>query len=72
MKDANTEIIRRIHIDQHFIEVGEWPEAPDTVEIRTVRPSNIEYFGPLNLALSPEAAVQLGEALIATGRELMR
>ena len=67
-----TEVIRRIHIDKYFLEVGEWPDCPDVVEFRTVGDANIEYFGPLNLTLTPEAAVQLGEALVATGRELMR
>ena len=72
MKDADVEIIRRIHIDKHFLEVGEWPDAPDMVELRTVGPENRDYFGSINLSLTPEVAVALGEALVATGRELMR
>jgi hypothetical protein len=62
------EVLRRVHIDQHFIEVGEWPDSPDCLELRTTGES-IGYFGKLNLTLSPDAARQLGHALIDAAEE---
>lgn len=63
-QEVQTEVLRRIHYDKRFIEVGEWPDAPEQVEIRTVGAANIEYFGPINLVLSKEAATQLAYALL--------
>ncbi len=64
------EVIRRVHFDEHYIEVGEYPDAPVFVELRTAGAANVEYFGSLNLSLPPAAARQLGLALIATAGDI--
>lgn len=66
-----TEILRRVHIDDHFLEVGVSADNPDCVELRTIK-HNTEYFGEIRLALSPRAMIELGEALVAAGNERMR
>lgn len=66
---AETEVIRRVHTDGHCIEVGEWPDAPDHLELRTSGEKNVEYFGRLNLAMTPDFAMQLGRALVAAATE---
>lgn len=66
---VETETIRRIHIDGHCIEVGEWPDAPGFVELRTVGAVNVEYFGPINLTLPARAAKAVGQALVEASYE---
>lgn len=64
-----TEVLRRIHIDKHFLEVGEWPDCPDYLELRTAGDDNVKYWGALNMSLSPAAAKLLGQALIDAANE---
>lgn len=66
---ASTEIIRRIHTEMHYLEVGEWGDDPDRLELRTESAKNIEYFGAVNLVMSPDFAMQLGRALVAAATE---
>lgn len=67
--DVSTEVIRRIHIDRHYLEVGENGDNPDFIELRTATTANKEYFGEVRLTLSPDAARQLGEALVEAALE---
>ena len=69
METTETEHIRRIHFDQHCLEVGEQPDNPEWLELRTVGAKNIEYFGALNLNLPLNVAMQLGKALIDAATE---
>lgn len=65
---AETEVVRRIHIDKCFLEVGD-AEANDAwIELRTVGKENIEYFGAISLNLQPIPALQLGLALIEAAK----
>lgn len=68
-KKPSTEILRRVHIDQHYIEVGEWPDEPSCIELRVAGAGNISYFGQLNLTLTPAAAFELGKALMRAATE---
>lgn len=61
---VTTEIVRRVHCPEAFLEVGEWPESPDAVELRSTGAQNISYFGQINLTMTPQFALQLGQALV--------
>lgn len=65
----NIETLRRVHLPNEgvFLEVGDYPEAPEVLELRTVRDEDREWFGSLNFTLQPEFAIDLGQALIAAG-----
>ena len=65
----NVETIYRVHVPSEgtFLEIGDYPEAPEALQLRTVREEDKEWFGELSLTLSPEFAIDLGQALIAAG-----
>ena len=65
----NVETLHRVHLPSEgvFLEIGDHPEAPDVLQIRTIREENIEWFGVMRLTLSPEFAIDLGNALAAAG-----
>ena len=66
---TNVETLRRVHLpgEDVFLEVGDFPDAPEVLEIRTVRKEDKEWFGDLQFTLQPEFAIDLGQALIAAG-----
>ena len=66
----NIETLYRVHLPDEgvFLEVGDFPDAPEVLEIRTVRKEDKEWFGDLQFTLQPEFAIDLGQALIAAGR----
>lgn len=65
----NTETLYRVHIPDEgvFLEIGDYPVAPEVLQIRTVREEDKEWFGEMGLTLFPEFAIDLGQALIAAG-----
>ena len=65
----NIETLYRVHLPDEgvFLEVGDFPDAPEVLEIRTVRKEDKEWFGDLQFTLQPEFAIDLGQALIAAG-----
>ena len=65
----NVETIYRVHIpsEEVFLEIGDYPEAPEVLQIRTIRKEDKEWFGEMELTLSPEFAIDLGNALAAAG-----
>ena len=65
----NVETLHRVHLPSEgvFLEIGDHPEAPDVLQIRTIREEDIEWFGVMRLTLSPEFAIDLGNALAAAG-----
>lgn len=65
----NIETLHRVHLPSEgvFLEVGEFPDAPEVLEIRTVRKEDKEWFGDIQFTLQPEFAVDLGQALIDAG-----
>lgn len=66
---TNVETLRRVHLPGEgvFLEVGDFPDAPEVLEIRTVRKEDKDWFGDLQFTLQPEFAIDLGQALIAAG-----
>lgn len=62
------EHIFRVYDEDNFIEIGDWPEAPDHLELRTHSHSK-DYFGPINLVMTPAHALALGKALVAAAEE---
>ena len=65
----NVEILYRVHLPSEgvFLEIGEYSEAPEVLELRTTNRMNKEWFGSINLTLQPEFAIDLGNALAAAG-----
>lgn len=68
-KDVYTETVRKVYSEGNSVEVGEWPDATDHLELRTSGASNIGYFGQLSLTMSPAFALALGQALVAAATE---
>ena len=68
------ETIRRVGGEEGFLEIGPHPDAPrEFLELRTVPGAQSEeYYGPLNLSLSPDLARHLGQALIAAADEMQK
>jgi len=60
--------------DGGFIEIGTWPESPKMfLELRTVEgEKSRDYFGKMNLAMSPDLARGIGMALIAAADEMQK
>lgn len=68
----NIEVIRRIYEPKErgvFLEIGDFPENPDYLQLRTADATGVEWFGQLGFSLSPAFALALGEALIASAKE---
>lgn len=67
-----TEIVRRIGVEGegYFLSVGPWSEAPEMVSLYTEGEKNSNYYGRIDVALSPDQAMLLGQALIACADEL--
>lgn len=65
----NIETLHRVWLPGEgvFLEVGDYSEAPEVLELRTVRKEDKEWFGDLQFTLQPEFAIDLGQALIAAG-----
>jgi len=68
-KPAETEVIRRVHYDMHYLEVGEYPDVPGYLELRTGTEENAGYFGQVRISMTPVFARELGQALIAAATE---
>ena len=73
MSRASTDVIRRVFMDDEFrfVEAGPWSEDVAFVELRTVKGEHSEgYFGHVSIAMTPDAAEELGRALIASAAEI--
>ena len=72
MSKPSTDVIRRVFEadGEHFLEVGPWPDDITAIELRTVPGEcSQEYWGTVNLALTPAMAAELGRALLAASGE---
>lgn len=69
---AVNEIIRRIHTDDYdaFLELRAYPDAPNNLELCTTSPEGIAFFGKVSIIMNPKFAEILGNALIATVKEM--
>lgn len=67
----SVEVIRRVHVENEdaFLEIGDFPAAPNYLEIRTTDTLSKIWFGVVNMSMSPEYAEALGNALIAAAKE---
>lgn len=73
MSRASTDVIRRVFTDDNFrfLEVGPSSDDVEFVELRTVKGEfSAEWFGLVSITLTPDAAEQLGRALIASAAEI--
>ena len=68
---AALEHIWRVHVttEDAFLEIGDYPDAPDYLEMRTTDPLSKSWFGSINMSMTTEYAEALGNALIAAAKE---
>ena len=68
---TETEVIRRVHVpgEQVCLEIGEFGDAPEALEIRTSDAKSKEWFGPVQITMMPEYALEFGKALVAAANE---
>jgi len=53
-----------------FLEIGDDPEYPDSyLMLRTTEKASQEWFGKVNITLTPEYAIALGETLIKAAKD---
>lgn len=62
-----TETIYRVHDEEEgvYLEIGDYPDNPKYLALSTDGAKNVEWYGPINISLTPEHAEKLGQALIA-------
>ena len=67
--NQDIETIYRVHLPEEevFLEVGDYTNAPEVLEVRSVRDVDIKWFGEVALVLQPNFAIQLGNALVSAG-----
>ena len=67
--NQNVETIYRVYVSDEgvFLEIGDYPEAPEVLQIRTIRKEDKEWFGEMGLTLTPEFAIDLGNTLVTAG-----
>ena len=73
MSGVSTDVIRRVFIasGEACIEVGPYLDDPSYyLELRTSGSGNVDWFGAINLPMSPDFANALGRALIASSEEM--
>ena len=66
-----SDTIRRIQNEEGLsLDVRPWPDGPDWVALMAEGDKNEQWFGKVNIAMKPEFAKLLGEALIKCADEL--
>ena len=67
----STEVFRCVYNDDTgaYIQVGPDGDSLDLVDIRTVDPHSIEYYGKCQLTLHPEYAIALARAILQAAQE---
>lgn len=73
MTRSSTDVIRRVFIDEEFhcLEVGPWSDDIAFVELRTITGAqSAEWFGSVSVSMTPDAAEELGRALIASAADI--
>ena len=71
MSIESIEVIRRVWNDDEgvYIEIGDYAEAPSAIEIRVNHEKSRNWFGELSIAIEPEYAKKLGQALIDAAKD---
>jgi hypothetical protein len=69
---VETETIRRIHFDEHTVEVGPHEANNQWMHVRAT-PDDVsgEYYESLDLSLPPEVALALGKAIVTQATEML-
>jgi hypothetical protein len=50
------------------LEISDYPEAPDCLQIAPVTQRCKEWFGTFSVTITPAFAIELGQALIEVGK----
>lgn len=68
------ETVKRVWIEREgvAIEIADFPDAPDNLQLTPFDKKSAEWFGHLSITLSSVSAVELGHALIACGEEKIK
>ena len=71
MSNAAIEITRKVWDTQEGValEVGDFGDAPDCIELRTTDGQSIAWYGKVSIILRPEVARQLGQALLDAAKD---
>ena len=71
--EPETDVIRQVYDEAgNFLTIRPWTEAPNSVCLQTVGKDNQEYFGKLEVAMTPKMARELGVALVNCSIEVGR
>lgn len=64
--------VRRVFIREEtaYLEIGPWPDSPDTLHLHTADAASKDWFGELSVIMSSEFAIALGNALINAAKEM--
>lgn len=67
------EVFRRVYDDEDGVslQIGPSPDNPNWIELRAVDVESRKYYGDIRLAMPPQMARLIGEALIATTNEIL-
>lgn len=63
--DENTEMVMKVWIDRVALEIGDNPDAPGFVHIRTEEKEAVDYFGKVSISFSTDDARRIASSLIA-------
>ena len=73
MMEPETDVIRQVYDEAgNFLTIRPWADGPDSVCLQTVGKNNQEYFGKVEVAMTPKMARELGTALINCSIEVER
>lgn len=69
-----TDVLRRVFVTSEtaYLEIGPYPDCSDTIELRTTDEASKEWFGKHSIIMSPEYAIALGQALIASAQDMQK
>jgi hypothetical protein len=71
MSNYSLEVVRKVYDDDQGVALEVGPDCDGTglVQLRAVTPASQEYFGSVDLTVTPKMAKLLGEALIKAAEE---
>ena len=71
--EPETDIIKQVYDEAgNFLTIRPWADVPYSVCLQTVGKNNQEYFGKVEVAMTPKMARELGTALINCSIEVER
>ena len=69
------ETLKRIYVedgDGAFLELGECPDNPEFLEVRSLDEKSVAWWGEFRYSMSPEYAIALGKALVELGEKKLK